>query len=330
MQSVPTSAAPFIEKAARTLINGGLVAFPTETVYGLGADATNEGAISRVYAVKGRPIKHPLIVHISSIDHLSTWARDIPTYAIKLAEVFWPGPMTLILPRSEAARDFITGGQDNVGIRVPSHSVALELLKEFEMQGGLGVAAPSANRYGKVSPTTRRSVQIEIGKNLTISDLILEGGLSSIGLESTIIDCTQASPTILRPGAITRAMVRRSLNDEFDLKKTKLFKSAVRAPGMLKSHYSPNGKVFLSGDPMPGDGLIALSTVETPSGVERLASPKNNNEYAQQLYEALRLADEKHIENIFIVPPKGCGIAEAINDRLKKCSFKTSKLGSSN
>lgn len=326
MQIVSNVTALFIEKAARALINGGLVAFPTETVYGLGADATNKSAVSRVYAVKGRPTNHPLIVHISSINHLSTWARDIPAYAIKLAEVFWPGPMTLILPRSKVAQDFVTGGQDNIGIRVPSHSVALELLKEFEIQGGLGVAAPSANRYGKVSPTTSRSVQREIGKNLAINDLILEGGLSSIGLESTIIDCTQASPNILRPGAITSAMVRRSLKGETELKKNKFWNSAVRAPGMLKSHYSPNGKVYLSGEPMPGDGLIALSTIETPVGVERLASPRNNNEYAQQLYEALRLADDKHIENIFIVPPKGFGIAEAINDRLKKCSFKTSNL----
>jgi len=159
MQIVSNVTALFIEKAARALVNGGLVAFPTETVYGLGADATNKSAVSRVYAVKGRPTNHPLIVHISSINHLSTWARDVPAYAIKLAEVFWPGPMTLILPRSKVAQDFVTGGQDNIGIRVPSHSVALELLKEFEIQGGLGVAAPSANRYGKVSPTTSRSVQ---------------------------------------------------------------------------------------------------------------------------------------------------------------------------
>ena len=326
MEIISNSTAPFIEKAARALICGGLVAFPTETVYGLGADATNKDAVSRIYAVKGRPTSHPLIVHISSINHLHNWVRDVPTYAIKLAKVFWPGPMTLILPRSEVAQDFITGGQDNVGIRVPSHTVALALLKEFEAQGGLGVVAPSANRFGKVSPTTSRSVRSEIGKNLTANDLILEGGLSSIGLESTIIDCTQASPTILRPGAITSAMVRRSLKSESELKEIKIFNSAVRAPGMLKSHYSPNGKVFLSGDPMPGDGLIALSTVVTPLGVERLASPKNNNEYAQLLYEALRLADEKHIKNIFIVPPVGFGIVEAINDRLKKCSYKISKL----
>jgi L-threonylcarbamoyladenylate synthase len=164
-----------IKNAATSLMEGNLVAFPTETVYGLGADATNKDAIARIYKVKGRPIGHPLIVHISSLGNLDKWARDIPEYAVKLARAFWPGPMTLILPRTDLAKDFITGGQNNVGIRVPSHSIALELLKEFENQGGLGVAAPSANRFGAVSPTTASAVEIELVDFLSENDQILDG-----------------------------------------------------------------------------------------------------------------------------------------------------------
>jgi L-threonylcarbamoyladenylate synthase len=149
-----------IKDAATSLIKGDLVAFPTETVYGLGADATNKNAAGRIYAVKGRPKGHPLIVHISSLENLDKWARDIPEFAVKLACTFWPGPMTLILPRTDLAKDFITGDQDNVGVRIPSHTVALALLKQFESQGGLGVAAPSANRFGAVSPTTATAVKI--------------------------------------------------------------------------------------------------------------------------------------------------------------------------
>ena len=175
------------------------MAFPTETVYGLGADATNEKAVARIYEVKGRPTDHPLIVHISSINNLDKWVKDMPEYAIKLAKTFWPGPMTLILPRTELAKDFVTGGQNNVGIRVPEHIVALELLKEFEAQGGLGVAAPSANRFGKVSPTTSEAVVDELGNYLSRDDQILNGGSSQIGIESTIIYCTKDVPIILRP-----------------------------------------------------------------------------------------------------------------------------------
>ncbi len=296
---------------------GNLVAFPTETVYGLGADATNERAVARIYEVKGRPTDHPLIVHISSIDKLDKWAKDIPEYAVKLARNFWPGPMTLILPRTDLAKDFITGGQNNVGIRVPVHTVALSLLKEFEIQGGIGVAAPSANRFGKVSPTSAEDVRVELSENLSANDLVLDGGPSLIGVESTIINCTQAVPTILRPGSITTAMISDLLNISIQVI-TKQDNNQIKAPGLLESHYSPSAKVYLSNTPAPGDGLIALSDFPTPPGVVRLANPINSEEYARTLYQALRLADSKKLSNVFVVPPEGEGIAAAIRDRLKK------------
>ena len=174
MSIISNCTASTIKDAAAVLIKGNLVAFPTETVYGLGADATNEDAIARIYKVKGRPVGHPLIVHISSLANLDKWARDIPEYAVKLARAFWPGPMTLILPRTDLAKDFITGSQDNVGIRIPSHAVALALIKEFEYQGGLGVAAPSANRFGAVSPTSASAVEIELANYLSEHDQILD------------------------------------------------------------------------------------------------------------------------------------------------------------
>ena len=192
-----------IKMAAKALKDGHLVAFPTETVYGLGADATNEKAVSRIYSVKGRPNDHPLIVHITSINLLEKWAVEIPEYALKLAREFWPGPMTLILKRSNLAKDFITGGQESIGLRVPDHLVAQALISEFEKLGGYGVAAPSANRFGAVSPTTADAVEEELGDFLQAKDLILDGGHSYIGLESSVIDCTKDNPVVLRPGAVT-------------------------------------------------------------------------------------------------------------------------------
>ena len=321
MSIISNCTATAIKDAASSLINGKLVAFPTETVYGLGADATNKEAIARIYKVKGRPIGHPLIVHISSLGLLDKWARDIPEYALRLTRAFWPGPMTLILPRTELAKDFITGGQDNIGIRVPSHTVALSLLKEFEAQGGNGVAAPSANKFGAVSPTTSIDVEIELGAYLTREDLILDGGPSLVGIESTIIDCTQSMPSILRPGGITKGMIEQILVDTIVSDESNSFVNKVKAPGLLESHYAPKANVFLSGEPKRGDGLIALSNVNTPEGVQRLASPINNEQFAQQLYGALRSADEKNLQNLYVVPPSGDDIAVAINDRLKKASY---------
>ena len=322
MSIISNCTATAIKDAAATLIKGDLVAFPTETVYGLGADATNEYTISRIYKVKSRPIGHPLIVHISSIGNLDKWARDIPEYAVNLARVFWPGPMTLILPRTDLAKDFITGGQDNVGIRVPSHTVALALLEEFEDQGGLGVAAPSANRFGAVSPTTASSVEIELADFLSENDQILDGGPCSIGVESTIIDCTQNKPSILRPGAVTKEMIEDSLGIAIDSKTSNSESVQIKAAGLLESHYAPNAKVFLTGSPALGDGFIALDSFTTPAGAIRIAAPKTNEEYAQVLYEAFRSADFKGLNKVFVIPPTGDGIAVAINDRLAKSASK--------
>ena len=310
-----------INDAAAALIKGNLVAFPTETVYGLGADATNEDAIARIYTVKGRPAGHPLIVHISSLGNLDKWARDIPEYAVSLARAFWPGPMTLILPRTDLAKDFITGNQDNVGIRIPLHTVALELLNKFESLGGLGVAAPSANRFGAVSPTTATAVELELSDYLSENDQILDGGACLVGVESTIIDCTQNKPSILRPGAISKEMMEDELDVSIELN-TPIFKgNQIKVPGSLESHYTPNAKVFLTGLPTAGDGFLALKSFTTPLGAVRVAAPKTNEEYAQVLYEAFRLADLKGLKRVFVIPPTGDGIAVAINDRLIKSAF---------
>jgi L-threonylcarbamoyladenylate synthase len=308
-----------LKEAANSLKQGNLVAFPTETVYGLGADATNKDAVARIYDVKGRPTGHPLIVHISSINNLDKWAQQIPEYAITLARTFWPGPMTLILPRTNLAKDFITGGQENVGIRVPSHPVALSLLKEFETLGGLGIAAPSANRFGKVSPTSAQAVQEELSEYLTPDDLILDGGPCQIGIESTIIDCTKQTPQILRPGGVTKEQIAELINLDLNQKMI-THGNDVKAPGLLESHYAPKAKVFLSGTPQPGDGFLALSNIETPVGAIRLATPVSDEEYARQLYSAFRLADSKKLERIFVVPLKNEGIAVAINNRLSKAA----------
>lgn len=306
-----------IKKAAQALKDGHLVAFPTETVYGLGADATNEKAVGRVYSVKARPTDHPLIVHISSIDQLKRWAVDIPEYAIKLADEFWPGPMTLILKRSEIAKDFITGGQENVGVRVPSHPVALALLSEFEKLGGLGVAAPSANRFGKVSPTSSRDVQEDLGKYLEDSDQILDGGRSSIGIESTIINCLSKLPVVLRPGYISNSQIDKFIDAE------KCFESklvSVNAPGLFFAHYSPNAKVLIEGVPNVGDGFLALAEIPTPTGAIRLASPETVDQFAKVLYQSLRSADKNGMKRIFVSIPHGDGVAIAIRDRIQKAA----------
>jgi len=307
-----------VHTAATSLIRGNLVAFPTETVYGLGADAANKGAVARIYQTKARPSNHPLIVHIATLNNLHKWARNIPDNAFKLANTFWPGPLTLILSKTNIAKNFITGGQEKIGIRIPSHPVALALLKEFEKQGGLGVAAPSANRFGAVSPTTAEDVDLELGEYLFHSDLILDGGKCDIGIESTIVDFTQETPIILRPGKISKELINEVLGFEVDINSAK---NETKASGLLDSHYSPKAKVFLGGFPKPGDGYIALAKNQTPVGVIRLSSPNNNDEYAQILYTAFRLADYKKINNIFAIPAEGGGIADAINDRLRKAAF---------
>ena len=306
-----------IKKAAQALKDGHLVAFPTETVYGLGADATNEKAVSRVYSVKARPTDHPLIVHISSINQLGNWAVDIPDYAIKLAKEFWPGPMTLVLKRNNLAKNFITGCQDSVALRVPNQPLVFALLTAFESLGGQGVAAPSANRFGSVSPTTAQAVEEELGKFLGNEDLILDDGQCEIGVESSIIDCTQANPVVLRPGAITSEMIEKVTGLKILLKSRE---SEIRVSGSLESHYAPKANVILGILAKPGDGFIALAEVATPIGAIRLASPASIEDYARELYKALRLGDQYGLNQITVVEPEGVGLAVAIRDRLDKAA----------
>ena len=304
--------------AAANLLAGGLVAFPTETVYGLGADACNADAVARIYSVKGRPSDHPLIVHIASMDGLGDWADDVPEYAIALARDFWPGPMTLVVTRSVLAGDFVTGGQDTVGVRVPDHPVALGLLEAFVKAGGKGVAAPSANRFGNVSPTTSQAVSDELGDYLADGDQILDGGACDVGVESTIIDCTGDAPKILRPGAITEQMITESAGLEVV---GIVEESAIRVSGSLEAHYAPAAKVLLCETPTAGQGFIAHANIQTPEGVIRLASPGSDEEFARILYSALRAADEQGLAEVVVMQPIGIGIAVAIRDRLKRAAF---------
>jgi len=306
-----------VKAAAQSLIAGHLVAFPTETVYGLGADATNKTAIAKIYKAKGRPADHPLIVHIASIDAIDQWAQDISEYAINLARDFWPGPMTLVFKRSDLAKDFITGNQNTVGLRVPNQSIALALLKEFESLGGKGIAAPSANRFGAVSPTTAQAVKDELENYLDQSnDIILDGGPCQVGVESTIIDCTAQTPQILRLGAITKEMIQESTGllviDEAP--------TDIRVSGSLESHYSPNAKVVLDTYPASGEGFIAIDSIQTPPGAIRLAAPSSIEGFARDLYSALRFADAQGLTKVYVIQPEGPGLAAAIRDRLKRAA----------
>jgi L-threonylcarbamoyladenylate synthase len=303
--------------AAANLLAGGLVAFPTETVYGLGADASNADAVARIYSVKGRPADHPLIVHVASMDGLGDWADDVPGYAILLARDFWPGPMTLVVKRSGLAGDFVTGGQDTVGVRVPDHHVALGLLEAFMRAGGKGVAAPSANRFGNVSPTTAQAVADELGDYLADGDQILDAGACDVGVESTIIDCTGDVPKILRPGAITAQMIAESTGLEVV---GVVEESAIRVSGSLEAHYAPAAKVVLDQPPAAGQGFIAMAGIMAGDGVVRLAAPNSHDEFARVIYSALRAADQLGLQTVVVVQPVGDGIAIAIRDRLKRAA----------
>ena len=311
-----------VAEAAAVLRAGGLLGLPTETVYGLAADAENAAAVARVYAVKGRPNDHPVIVHLAAVAGIEDWAVGIPDYARALAAEFWPGPMPIVLPRSPRAADFITGGQGTVGLRVPDHPVALAVIAEF----GGGVAAPSANLFGEVSPTSAVEVAVDLGGRLTETDAVIDGGRSGVGVESTIIDCTGEQPAILRPGAITAADIERV---------TGLVvaggRSDVRAPGTLASHYAPRAEVWLAASiddvrqlalEHPGAGLIAEAAVETPAGVLRLAAVESVADYARELYRALRAADEGGLSAVIALPPAGADIAVAVRDRLARAAHR--------
>jgi L-threonylcarbamoyladenylate synthase len=297
------------------------VAFPTETVYGLGADATNAKAVAKIYAAKGRPADHPLIVHVASLAGLGDWADDVRPYAIALARDFWPGPMTLIVKRSALAGDFITGGQDTVGVRVPNHPVALGLLQAFIKSGGKGVAAPSANRFGNVSPTTAQAVVAELSDYLADTDQILDGGACDVGVESTIIDCTGDVPRILRPGAVTAQMIQESTGLTV-VDAVVAEREEIRVSGSLESHYAPDATVVLDQLPIAGQGFIALADSATPAGVIRLAAPQTHQEFARVLYAALRAADDQAIAVVVVHQPAGDGIAIAIRDRLMRAAKK--------
>jgi L-threonylcarbamoyladenylate synthase len=314
-QFASTCTAETLVRAAHALRSGSLVAFPTETVYGLGANASDAKAVERIYQVKGRPKDHPLIVHVANMQAIEDWVEDVPDFAISLARAFWPGPITLILKRSALAEDFITGGQETVGLRVPNHPIALALLHEFQKLGGKGIAAPSANRFGHVSPTSADAVISELAKYLTSVDLILDGGLSLVGVESTIIDCTGELPKILRPGAISEEMIIVTTN--LSVEKPG---GNIRVSGSLEKHYSPRAKVILDIEPKAGDGFIAVSSIKTPDGVIRLAEPRDDEDFARLLYSALRKADDSSLARVIVQQPVGGGIAIAIRDRLLRAS----------
>lgn len=316
MNNDPAQLLAALTDAAEHLMAGGLVAFPTETVYGLGANAEDPTAVDKIYLTKGRPKDHPLIIHIAHSSDAKHFATEIPEYAHALMRDYWPGPMTLILRRSGNAGDFVTGKQDTVGLRIPDHPVALALLLAFRKAGGNGLAAPSANRYGSVSPTTANAVVAELGDFLEANDIVLDGGSSQVGVESTIIDCTQDAPRILRPGAITAQMIQ----DSTKLNLAGGERTSIRVSGSHAKHYSPRAKVIVGGEPKSGSGFLALAEEPTPSGAIRLASPVDLEQYAAVLYSALRSADEQGLSELNVIPPSGDGLAIAIRDRIQRAA----------
>ncbi len=302
--------------AAECLRRGGLAALPTETVYGLGADATNAVAVSRIFTVKGRPADHPLIVHLADARQVRSWARQMPAYAQLLAAAFWPGPLTLILPKLPEVLDIVTGGQDTVGLRVPAHPLMHEVLEHL----GRGVAAPSANRFGKVSPTAIEHVLADIGNLLGTDDYLLDGGPCAVGVESTIVDCTGSSPRLLRTGAVSVEMIEQTtglavLGAD----------GRIRASGTLASHYAPTATVHIVkaedvNSASVGAGLIASAAVRTPAGMVRLLEAADHGEYARNLYAALRRSDELGLRDVIAVLPEDAGLGSAIRDRLQRAA----------
>lgn len=328
--------------AAAALLDGALVILPTETVYGLAGRADDPAAVARIYAVKGRPSQHPVIVHVADprLDPSApgSWVREVPDYARRLADACWPGPLTLVLPRSARATDDVTGGQDTVAIRVPAHPLALVVLRamdEIDPAGAPhGVAAPSANRFGHVSPTMLAHALTDLGGLLSESDLAIDGGACEVGVESTIVDCTGPQPRVLRPGGVGVADIERITG----LEALDATASGIRVPGALPSHYAPQARIALAAD---GDaltayvdaaveggtdveriGVIAMSGAPTPDGAQRLLAPETVDAYARGLYDALRRADAAGIAFIVAVPPDpdGEGVSEAIADRLRRAS----------
>lgn len=312
-------------EAAGDLAAARVVAIPTETVYGLAALADSAPAVARVYAAKGRPADHPLIVHLATSDAVSSWTSGMPDYARRLAAEYWPGPLTLVLPRSTRAQDFITGTQDTVAVRVPGNALTREVIRRVgEILGDptVGVAAPSANRFGKVSPTRAQDVVAELEEFLD-DELVLDGGPCTVGVESTIVDCSGDRPVILRPGQIGRDDIEACTGMVCGER------SGVRAPGTLAAHYSPSARVqVIDSESLPGlntsgSGLIALASVSTPAGMVRLTAPDTATHYAASLYRALREADALDLATVYAIPPEGDGIEAAIRDRLERAAHGT-------
>ena len=315
-----------VKEATAILRRGGLVAFPTETVYGLGADAENPNAVARIFAAKGRPANHPVIVHIGHIDLLEHWATDIPPSAWLLAKHFWPGPLTLILKRDAHVLDAVTGGQDTVGLRMPDHPVALALLSAF----GSGVAAPSANRYGRISPTTAQHVRDELGEAV---DCILDGGPCRVGIESTILDLSGAHPQVLRPGAISAAAIKNILGrDVANVSGVAASRAAPRVPGALLSHYAPQTPLVL----VAPDGLqdevkrhlekgervavLARSIAKPLTSCVWQIMPSDASDYAHELYARLRALDALHVDHLLIEALPAEPVWQAVRDRLARAA----------
>jgi L-threonylcarbamoyladenylate synthase len=318
-----------IERAARVLARGGLVAFPTETVYGLGADADNEAAVRAIFAAKGRPADHPVIVHVLDAAALDAWARDVPESARKLAATFWPGPLTLVLKRAPRAQDVVTGGQDTVGLRSPAHPWAHALLEAFAgADRTKAIVAPSANSFGRISPTTAAHVRADLGeKPAGKVDLILDGGACPVGIESTIVDLSAGVPRLLRPGAVTRGELEAVLG----VAVRDAGRDAPRASGRLESHYAPRTPLELVEpaqlaariNALRGRRLAVLAPAQalldrTRDVVLRLIAPAQPAEYARRLYALLHELDAAGAERILVVRPPSGADWEAVHDRLRR------------
>lgn len=308
-----------ILRAADLLARGGLVAFPTETVYGLGADASNEAAVRRIFLAKGRPADHPVIVHVADLAQLPAWVRSVPEAARKLAQAFWPGPLTMVLKRAAHVLDVVTGGQDTVGIRVPSHPVAQKMLRVF----GGGVAGPSANRFGHVSPTTADHVRAEFGDSL---DLILEGGQSEVGIESTIVDLSRGHPVLLRPGIISLGQLEAVLGEAVRTPDAR----APRVSGSLESHYAPMTPTRLVTSEaleraIAGtSGRLGVLARRPPSAnlsrVVWVEAPDDSGHYAHELYADLRFLDASRCDLILVEGVPDSQEWDAVRDRIGRAA----------
>lgn len=318
-----------IATAAQVVRSGALLGLPTETVYGLAADASNDAAVAQIFAAKGRPADHPLIVHVADATGIAHFAREVPAFAQALVDAFWPGPLTLILPRLPNVASAATGGQDSVGLRCPAHPVAQAVLRAAATLGVWGVAAPSANRFGRVSPTTAQHVQEELGAEL----LVLDGGACTVGIESTIIDCTRGVPVLLRPGAISREQITAACGVP-PLSKEDLPEHTPRASGTLASHYAPHAKVRLMDAKALQAGLEVLGTdatthlavyartpLHSPSRTVLLRQmPNDAQAAAQQLFATLRSFDDAGARLIWIETPPNTPDWEGVRDRLQRAA----------